>query len=162
LLVILLMAGFFYGLRRFGGRALGAASSSRGRQPRLGVIDSAMVDARRRLLLIRRDNVEHLIMTGGPTDIVIEPNIVRATRAAPAGDGPAGARPGHAAPRPRGVRLAGGGLGPLQPDTPPAPPTRAEPMLRAEPPPRPPRAATPPPPPPAPKSLDEEIEAHRP
>jgi hypothetical protein len=27
---------------------------------------------------VRRDNVEHLLMIGGPTDIVVEPNIVRA------------------------------------------------------------------------------------
>jgi hypothetical protein len=27
---------------------------------------------------VRRDNIEHLLMIGGPTDIVVEPNIVRA------------------------------------------------------------------------------------
>jgi flagellar protein FliO/FliZ len=43
--------------------------------PRLGVIEQANVDGRRRLLLIRRDEVEHLIMTGGPVDVVIENNI---------------------------------------------------------------------------------------
>jgi hypothetical protein len=42
------------------------------------VIDAAAVDGRRRLVLVRRDNVEHLLMIGGPTDIVVEPNIVRA------------------------------------------------------------------------------------
>ena len=51
----------------------------RGRMPRLAVIDAAAVDGRRRLVLVRRDNVEHLLMIGGPTDIVVEPNIVRAT-----------------------------------------------------------------------------------
>jgi flagellar protein FliO/FliZ len=50
----------------------------RGRQPRLAVIDAAFVDARRRLVLIRRDNTEHLLMIGGPTDIVVESNITRA------------------------------------------------------------------------------------
>jgi hypothetical protein len=45
------------------------------RQPRLQVLDAAAVDARRRLVLVRRDNVEHLIMIGGPTDIVIESGI---------------------------------------------------------------------------------------
>jgi len=50
----------------------------RGRQPRLAVIDAAAVDARRRLILIKRDNVEHLLMIGGPTDIVVESNIGRA------------------------------------------------------------------------------------
>lgn len=63
--------------RRFAGNRLGA-NTNRGRMPRLAVIDAAAVDGRRRLVLVRRDNVEHLLMIGGPTDIVVEPNIVRA------------------------------------------------------------------------------------
>ncbi|WP_210282106.1 flagellar biosynthetic protein FliO [Agrobacterium vitis] len=47
----------------------------RNRQPRLQVLDAAAVDARRRLVLIRRDNIEHLILIGGPTDIVVESGI---------------------------------------------------------------------------------------
>jgi hypothetical protein len=35
------------------------------------------VDDRRRLVLIRRGDVEHLLMIGGPTDVVVETNIVR-------------------------------------------------------------------------------------
>src|SRR5262245_40357658 len=61
---------------------------ARGRLPRLAVIDAAAVDGRRKLVIIRRDNVEHLLMIGGPTDVVVETNIVRAatatTRDAPA------------------------------------------------------------------------------
>jgi hypothetical protein len=67
-------------VRRFAGNRLGA-NGSRGRMPRLAVIDAAAVDGRRRLVLVRRDNVEHLLMIGGPTDIVVEPNIVRAAPA---------------------------------------------------------------------------------
>jgi flagellar protein FliO/FliZ len=67
-------------VRRFAGNRLGA-SPSRGRMPRLAVIDAAAVDGRRRLVLVRRDNIEHLLMIGGPTDIVVESNIVRATPA---------------------------------------------------------------------------------
>lgn len=51
----------------------------RNRQPRLAVLDAAAVDTRRRLVLIRRDDIEHLIMIGGPTDIVIESRIVADT-----------------------------------------------------------------------------------
>jgi hypothetical protein len=51
------------------------------RQPRLAVLDAAAVDTRRRLVLIRRDDVEHLIMIGGPTDIVIESRIMLDTAA---------------------------------------------------------------------------------
>src|SRR5512138_1220762 len=82
-------------VRRFANNRLGA-NTQRGRMPRLAVIDAAAVDGRRRLVLIRRDNVEHLLMIGGPSDLVVEPNIVRAvsardaprdqTRAAPAGE----------------------------------------------------------------------------
>ncbi|MDB5615825.1 flagellar biosynthetic protein FliO [Tardiphaga sp.] len=64
-------------VRRFAGNRLGT-NASRGRMPRLAVIDAAAVDGRRRLVLVRRDNVEHLLMIGGPTDIVVEPNIIRA------------------------------------------------------------------------------------
>lgn len=44
-------------------------------EKRLEVTDQAALDGRRRLVLVRRDNVEHLIMTGGPVDVVIETNI---------------------------------------------------------------------------------------
>ena len=64
-------------VRRFSANRLGG--NTRGRQPRLAVIDAASVDGRRRLVLIRRDNVEHLMMIGGPNDLLVEPNIVRAT-----------------------------------------------------------------------------------
>jgi len=43
--------------------------------PRLSVCDAAAIDRTRRLVLIRRDNVEHLILIGGPSDIVVETNI---------------------------------------------------------------------------------------
>lgn len=77
-LVVLALIGLTAWLvRRFGANRLGGAAA-RGRQPRLAVIDAATVDGRRRLVLIRRDNIEHLLMIGGPTDLVVEPNIVRA------------------------------------------------------------------------------------
>jgi hypothetical protein len=80
-LVVLALIGIAaWVLRRFGSGRMGT-SGSRGRQPRLAVIDYASVDARRRLILVRRDNVEHLLMTGGPTDVVVESNIVRAVAA---------------------------------------------------------------------------------
>jgi hypothetical protein len=62
--------------RRFGTGPM-SPIGPRGRQQRLAVIDAAFIDVRRRLVLIRRDNTEHLLMIGGPTDIVIEPNIIR-------------------------------------------------------------------------------------
>lgn len=77
-IVVLALIGIAAWLvRRFATTRLGA-NTQRGRMPRLAVIDAAAVDGRRRLVLVRRDNVEHLLMIGGPTDIVVEPNIVRA------------------------------------------------------------------------------------
>jgi len=81
IIVLALLALAFWLMRRFGGGRLGGGAT-RGRQPRLAVIDQATVDSRRRLVLIRRDNVEHLLIIGGPTDVVVEQNIVRAATAA--------------------------------------------------------------------------------
>ena len=47
----------------------------RGRARRLGVVEAANVDGRRKLILVRRDDTEHLIMTGGPVDVVVETGI---------------------------------------------------------------------------------------
>jgi hypothetical protein len=52
------------------------------RARRLTVVDAAVVDARRRVVLIRRDNVEHLVLIGGPTDVVIESRIGQEEHAA--------------------------------------------------------------------------------
>jgi flagellar protein FliO/FliZ len=91
-LVLALIALTVWLMRRFGDSRIASQAGGRGRQQRLAVLDSTSVDARRKLVLIRRDNVEHLILIGGPTDVVIEPNIVRAQPAS-GGVRPA-ARPG--------------------------------------------------------------------
>jgi flagellar protein FliO/FliZ len=68
------------GIAAWAVRRLGSTRAShavRGRLPRLGVSDYASVDSRRRLVLVRRDNVEHLVMIGGPTDVVVEANIAK-------------------------------------------------------------------------------------
>lgn len=48
---------------------------------RLLVVDSAVVDGKRKVLIIRRDDVEHVILTGGPQDLVIESGIAVAEAA---------------------------------------------------------------------------------
>jgi hypothetical protein len=112
-------------VRRFGSDRLGAGSA-RGRQPRLAVVDAASVDGRRRLVLIRRDNVEHLLMIGGPTDLVIEPTIVRA--APPREVAPPRPAADHDV-LPRAVPLGEGSMWPLQPDAPPQRPQRSAPTV---------------------------------
>ena len=76
--VLALIGAAAWLVRRFANNRMGA-NTNRGRMPRLAVIDATAVDGRRRLVLVRRDNIEHLIMIGGPSDIVVEPNIIRAT-----------------------------------------------------------------------------------
>jgi flagellar protein FliO/FliZ len=44
---------------------------------RLGIVETLSLDARRQLVLVRRDGVEHLILAGAAGDIVIEANISR-------------------------------------------------------------------------------------
>src|SRR3569833_1270967 len=82
LVVLALIGVTAWVVRRFGASRLGGGARG-SRQPRLAVIDAASVDGRRRLVLIRRDNIEHLLMIGGPSDVVVESNIVRAAGAAP-------------------------------------------------------------------------------
>jgi hypothetical protein len=130
LVVLGLIGVAAWAVRRFGTGRLGG-TSARGRQPRLAVIDYATVDARRRLILVRRDNVEHLVLIGGPTDVVVEANIVRAV-AAPR-DIPVPRAPNAAEPLPRAIPLPenGNGSWPLQPEpiaaAPPRPAPRVEP-----------------------------------
>lgn len=71
---LLLLIGILYLIRRRSGPSP-FLRGGKNRQPRLQVLDAAAVDARRRIVLIRRDNVEHLVMIGGPTDVVIESGI---------------------------------------------------------------------------------------
>src|SRR6266480_551356 len=125
LIVLALIGAIAWAVRRFGSGRLSA--STRGRQPRLAVIDCASVDGRRRLILVRRDNVEHLLMIGGPSDIVVEPNIVRAVPAArDIGRPPAGIEAlTRAIPLPEN-----GGSWPLQPEA----NGRSRPAARNEPP----------------------------
>lgn len=80
LVIILAVVGtFILILRRLtGGRLISSErENSRSRQPRLGVVDVYDLDRSRQLVLLRRDNVEHLLLLGGANDVVIETNIVR-------------------------------------------------------------------------------------
>lgn len=110
------------------------------REPRLMVLDAAAVDPKRRLVLIRRDDVEHLIMIGGPTDIVIESGIGDRSRPARAAEDAAPTRAVAPAPpaefrapapaverRPETVRPA-----PILPSEPaPAPSAERRPQVTA-------------------------------
>jgi len=51
------------------------------KQRRLSVVDAIALDAKRRLILISRDDVEHLICIGGTTDFMVEHNVKTAITA---------------------------------------------------------------------------------
>ncbi len=57
------------------GEPIGANFFTPRPERRLGVVEQTSVDSRRKLLLVRRDGVEHLILTGGPVDVVVETGI---------------------------------------------------------------------------------------
>ena len=74
----LIVAGaWYYKTQMSDSDSAGSGSGLFGSRPekRLGIVEQSNVDGRRKLVLIKRDNIEHLIMTGGPVDVVIETNI---------------------------------------------------------------------------------------
>jgi flagellar protein FliO/FliZ len=75
LFVVALAALMVWAFRTFVTGRPSAHGFLRPRDRRLGVVETASVDARRKLILVRRDDVEHLIITGGPVDMVIETGI---------------------------------------------------------------------------------------
>lgn len=77
ILVLLVLLGLFARQIKDGRLRIKGQSGGRTRQPRLGVVDIYDLDRQRQLVLIRRDNVEHLVMIGGVSDVVVETNIVR-------------------------------------------------------------------------------------
>ncbi len=133
LAVVLLLFGLFVFVLK---RLMGTTSQqSRSRQPRIAVMDTATVDTRRRLVLVRRDNVEHLLLVGGPSDVVVEQSIVRNAPLT------AGRPAAHSAP---GIPAAAAVKSPMAPgpDIPPRPaerilvedPTPPPPSIQARPP----------------------------
>ena len=78
--LLVLLGLFWYGMRALSG------SSRFGRwRPgqRIGIVETAQVDGSRRLVLVRRDDVEHLLLLGGDGDLVIENGIPAAGESEP-------------------------------------------------------------------------------
>jgi hypothetical protein len=75
---ILACAGIgFYVIRRAKGRKGEREAPATEGAGRLAVVESTVVDGERRLLLVRCDNIEHLILVGGPADLVVENDVHR-------------------------------------------------------------------------------------
>lgn len=71
LVVIGLIGGLGWVLRRYGAGRITPA----GGKGRLGVVEVATVDAKRRLVLVRRDDTEHLLLLGPASETVIETGV---------------------------------------------------------------------------------------
>jgi len=96
LLVVKLVRSLTFGTFVAGGR---------NRKTRLAVMDATAVDSHRRLVLVRRDDIEHLLLIGGPTDVVVERDIRLAAPRRPALTGDSGQQQAQP-PRPRQVQPA--------------------------------------------------------
>lgn len=88
--VVALIFGVAWLARRTGVAGGGQVAGRRRR--RLAQVESLALDGKRRLVLVRRDGREHLLLVGGAADLVVERDIAPAEPAAetmpaaPAGD----------------------------------------------------------------------------
>ena len=73
-LVLGLIAAIAWGLKRVGLGQVAGRFSGAGPK-RLQVVETLSLDAKRRLVLVRRDDTEHLLLTGGGVDILVESGI---------------------------------------------------------------------------------------
>ncbi|WP_127143277.1 flagellar biosynthetic protein FliO [Pelagibacterium montanilacus] len=68
-IVVVLIILVAWALKFFG---TASRTVGRPRARRLTVVEAIPLDARRQALILRRDGVEHLIVTGGPNDLLVE------------------------------------------------------------------------------------------
>ena len=96
-LVLALIAVCAWAIRRFG--LGGALAATKGGSARLAIVEVKVIDPRRKLILLRRDQREHLVLLGPNQDLLIESGTAARESEAGArkepGDGPL---PGAAAP----------------------------------------------------------------
>ena len=88
LVVFLLIALLFRILRAFSSGKFGSMH-----QNRLGITEAIALEGKRRLVMVRRDDVEHLVLIGGENDLVIEQGIKKASPATTDATKPAPAKP---------------------------------------------------------------------
>lgn len=125
-------------------------AGGRNRKTRLAVMDATAVDSQRRLVLVRRDDIEHLLLIGGPTDVVVERDIRMSQPRRPALTAAEGGHEAHRpqapspapAPRPAAQTQARAQqplhAAPVQSTTPPKMPAATAPALATSPAARPP------------------------
>jgi flagellar protein FliO/FliZ len=76
LIVFGLLAAFTVLLRRYGHKLTGLTLPGTGGQAsRLAVVETKLIDARSKLVLVRRDNIEHLLLISATGTTVVETQI---------------------------------------------------------------------------------------
>ena len=83
LIFVLGLIGLLATLARRLGFGLPQAQPRRGQDRRLALIEVLALDAKRRLVLVRRDNVEHLVILGHEGETVVETGIAASSVPAP-------------------------------------------------------------------------------
>ena len=73
-LVLGLLAALTWAIKKYGAR-LGLPIAMKRGKSRVQLLDVTPLDARHRLVLVRRDNVEHLLVLGGTQPVVVETSI---------------------------------------------------------------------------------------
>jgi flagellar protein FliO/FliZ len=71
-----LMGLLAYGLKYISTRGIKLPGMTM-RNQRLHIVESMTLDVRRRLVIVRRDDVEHLLLLGVNQDIVVESDLTR-------------------------------------------------------------------------------------
>jgi flagellar protein FliO/FliZ len=79
---IALAALMIWAFKAFFGKS-GGSGARKAREKRLAIMETFAVDSKRTLYLFRRDDVEHLVMIGGPVDVVVEQGIKARPQAQP-------------------------------------------------------------------------------
>lgn len=74
--VLALLLALAYAVRRWGGKLTGLPLANAGRRGRLSVIETRTVDVRTKLVLVRRDAVEHLLLITPNNAMTVETGIV--------------------------------------------------------------------------------------
>lgn len=110
LVFVLALIGLLAALARRLGMG-GAAPRRRGRDRRLSVSEALSLDGKRKLILVRRDGVEHLVIVGPSSETVVEagiaaPELDFATRARSAARSDEAGHAPHPAGSPPAARAA--------------------------------------------------------
>jgi flagellar protein FliO/FliZ len=79
LLVLAMVGGAGLAARRFGVPGVTRAASDK----RLAIVETLMVGPRQRLFIVRRDNVEHLVLSGPDGASIVETGIPAKNGSAP-------------------------------------------------------------------------------